>query len=194
LTDRKRRSAQHHRGKEADVMIPMSNQQQSENTQRAQEPRTGIPEIHEQEAHRRYKLVYADNETVERTAEEIVYASRMLSNRTLWHANFMATMQFVRAWCAARRSMIKMVLVDIRSNKTLFHFVPRSDRYDLALGNQMTALEVELSGTFGIGYVESLQVPERSLDRFVSERALLVWDENFPADLPAKTAEGLETT
>jgi hypothetical protein len=57
----------------------------------------------------------------------------------------------------------------------LFYFVPQSDRYDLELGDAMTALEVELGGSAGIGYVETLQVPERSLDRFAGKKSLLVW-------------------
>jgi len=68
-----------------------------------------------------------------------------------------------------------MALVDIRSNKVLFYFVPSSDRYDLELGGQMTDLEVELAGSAGIGYVETLQIPERSLERFAGQRSLLVW-------------------
>ncbi len=78
--------------------------------------------------------------------------------------------------------MLRMSLVDIRSNKVLFYFVPQSDRYDLKLGAEMTALEVELGGSAGIGYVETLQVPERSLERFAGPRSLLVWNRN---DVPS---------
>jgi hypothetical protein len=135
----------------------------------------GIPEIHAPESHRRYKLIGLDNTEIERTAAEIVEGSKLLSNRELWVANFRATVDRVRAWCEEKSSQIRMALVDIRSNKVVFYFVPESDRYDLELGGQMTELEVELGGGAGIGYVETLQVPDRSLERFAGQRALMVW-------------------
>jgi hypothetical protein len=134
-----------------------------------------IPEIHAHEAHRKYKLIDLDNSQIERTARELCEGSKLLGNRNLWVANFTATIGRVRAWCEERRDRMRMALVDIRSNKVVFYIVPRSSRYDLPLGDDMTALEVELGGGAGIGYVETLQVPERSLERFVGEKSLRVW-------------------
>lgn len=150
--------------------------EQDTNAGKAQsDTRSGIPEIHAQESFRRYKLIDLDNTEIERTALELVEASKLLSNRDLWVANFRATITRVRDWCNQSSARIRLALVDIRSNKILFYFVPQSDRYDLTLGGQMTSLEVELGGSAGIGYVETLQVPERSLERFVGPRSLLVW-------------------
>jgi hypothetical protein len=135
---------------------------------------SGIPEIHAQESHRRYKLIDLDNSEIERTAAEICEGSKLLSNKGLWVANFRATVEKVRDWCEGNRAGIRMALVNVRSNKVLFYFVPESDRYDLSLGGKMTALEVEL-GSAGIGYVETLQVPDRSLEGFVGTQAMLIW-------------------
>ncbi len=136
---------------------------------------SGMTEIHAHEAFRRYKLIDLDNTTIERTASELIEGSKLLSNRELWTSNFRATIQRVRQWCAHFSDQIQVALVDIRSNKVVFYFVPQSDRYDLDLGRAMTTLEVELGGSEGIGYVETLQVPERSLERFVGPRSLRVW-------------------
>src|SRR4051794_17861220 len=103
--------------------------------------RAGIPEIHAQESHRRYKLIDLDNSEIERTASELVEGSKLLNNRDLWVANFRATIGRVRAWCEQAGDRLRMALVDIRSNKVLFYFVPQSDRYDLTLGSAMTELE-----------------------------------------------------
>ncbi len=137
--------------------------------------RSAMPEIHAHEAFRKYKLVYLDSSQIERTASELIEGSMLLSNRDLWLANFTATIKRVREWCDRFSSRLQLALVDIRSNKVLFYFVPQSERYDLALGGEMTSLEVELGGSAGIGYVETLQVPVRSLDRFIGKKSLLVW-------------------
>ena len=137
--------------------------------------KSGIPEIHAHESFRRYKVIDLDNSEIERTALELVEASKLLSNRDLWIANFKATIAQVRDWCCTYESQIRLALVDIRSNKVLFYFVPESDRYDLSLGNAMTDLEVKLGGSAGIGYVETLQVPDRSPERFIGPKSLLVW-------------------
>jgi hypothetical protein len=152
----------------------MSQQHENQATADAA-PARGIPEIHAHETHRRYKVIDLANEEIERTALELVEGSKLLSNRDLWVANFRATIGKVRDWCHLHQAAIRLALVDIRSNKVLFYFVPVSDRYDLDLGAEMTRLEVELGGSAGIGYVETLQVPERSLGRFAGPKSLMVW-------------------
>lgn len=137
-----------------------------------------IHEIHAQEAHRRYKLIDLDNTTIERTAAELINGSKLLNNQDLWVANFRATIGRVQHWCQSQAAAIRMALVDIRSSKVVFYFVPDSDRYDLALGAAMTDLEVDLGGSAGIGFVETLQVPERSLERFAGPRSLIVWERS----------------
>lgn len=151
------------------------NDQKASEEQANSGQQSAIPEIHAHEAHRKYKLIRLDNSAIEQTAAEIIEASKLLSNRNLWKANFIATIQRVQTFCNDHRDTLLMALVDVRSNKVLFYFVPKSDRYDLKLGDEMTALEVELGGSAGIGYVETLQVPERSLERFAGARSLLVW-------------------
>lgn len=146
----------------------------------------GIPEIYAQEAHRRYKLIDLDDTAMERTAAELFEGSKLLHNYGLWTANFRATIERVRGWCEQFRPQLHLALVDVRSNKVLFYFVPTSSRYDLRLGGEMTALEVELGGSAGIGYVETLQVPERSLERFAGPRSNVVWHDAAGTDVAGK--------
>ena len=141
----------------------------------------GIPEIHAHESNRRYRLVSLDNKEIERTAAELFQGSNLLTNQTLWVSNFKSTISQVRAWCDAQKESIRLALVDVRSNKVTFYFVPDGSRYDLALGKKMTDLEVDLGGSAGIGYVESLQVPERSIDRFVGKNSVEIWRRNDAA-------------
>ncbi len=115
----------------------------------------------------------------------------MLSNIDLWSENFTATLHQVQKWCNRRMSSLRAALVDIRSNKVLIYFVPDGDRYDLELGSAMTELEVELGGSAGIGYVESLQVPARSLERFAGSKSLIFWQR--PGDNLFEAAETTAT-
>ena len=138
----------------------------------------GIPEIHAHESHRKYKLIDLDNSEMERTASELFEGTKLLKNRELWIANFRATISRVRSWSEERTDRLRVALVDVRSNKVMFYFVPESDRYDLKLGDEMTAFEVELGGGAGIGYVETLQVPARSLDRFAGFNSRTVWQRD----------------
>jgi hypothetical protein len=140
------------------------------------QPKTGLPEIHARESHRKYKLIDLDNSEMERTAAELFEGTKLLKNRELWIANFGATIARVRRWSQEKSEKLRISLVDVRSNKVMFYFVPQSDRYDLELGDEMTALEVELGGGAGIGYVETLQVPGRSLDRFAGVNSRTVWE------------------
>jgi hypothetical protein len=140
-------------------------------------PARGIHEIHAHE-HRRYKVIGLDNSQIERTASELVEGSTLLGNQHLWVANFRATVDRIREWCKRHAATIRLALVDVRSNKVLFYFVPESTSYDLDLGNDMTELEVALGGSAGIGYVETLQVPARSLDRFADPRSLQIWSRD----------------
>ncbi len=112
---------------------------------------------------------------MERTAAELFEGTRLLKNRDLWIANFAATIARVRSWCQEQAARLRSVYVDVRSNKVVFYLVSDSDRFDLTLDEAMTYLEVELGGSAGIGYVETLQIPERSLDRFVGPNSRTVW-------------------
>jgi len=154
-------------------MIDAMTEQKSEQTSNL-----GVPEIHAHESHRKYRLLDLDNNVIERTAAELIEGSKLLSNQALWAVNFKATIGRVRAWCEERRSQMRHAFVDIRSNKVLFYFVPDSDHYDLGLGDEMTNLEVEIGGSAGIGSVETLQVPERSLDRFVDKQSFRLWSRS----------------
>jgi hypothetical protein len=144
------------------------------------DPKIGIPEIHAHEAHRKYRLIDLDNSATERTAAELFEGSKLLENRALWFSNFRTAVSQVQEWCAARSNKIVMAFIEVRSNKVQFYFITTSDQYDLDLGNQMTALEVQLDGSAGIGYVETLQVPARSIDRFVGDQSMLVWKYEQP--------------
>ena len=137
-----------------------------------------MPEIHEHEAHRKYKLVGRDNSEVERTAGELFEANSLLGKRNLWVTNFTASILSMRDWCEKHKQQVRLAFVDVRIDKVNVYFVPESESYDLDLGNAMTAFEIEFGATSGLGCVETLQVPFKSIDRFVGEKGRKIWDRD----------------
>jgi hypothetical protein len=66
--------------------------------------------------------------------------------------------------------------VSIRPEKIAFYMIPVGGRYDLELGAAMTELEVSMLGNSPLP-VETLQIPERSLERLAGDRLITVWPE-----------------
>lgn len=139
--------------------------------------RRGLPRIDaKHEPHRLYQVVGSDGAEIEQTAREVAAGSQMQLNWELWSTNFDAVIKQVIEWCAAREKL-RAAMVDIRSNKVLIYFILTTDRYDLALGDEITNLEVSL-GSAGVGHVEALPVPARSIERFAGPRSLIFWRRN----------------
>jgi hypothetical protein len=156
-------------------MINKMNEGHAKQADIDKQPKAAMTEIHAHEQHRKYRLINLDNSETERTSAELFEGSKLLENRELWFANFRAAAAQIQHWCAQRSDKIRMAFIEVRSNKVQLYFVIGSEQYDIDLGNQMTELEVRLDGSAGIGYVETLQVPDRSIDRFVGENSMLVW-------------------
>lgn len=130
------------------------------------------------EAFRRYTLIGKDDEAVSRTAGELLEGSKLLTNRQLLTANLTAVFKKVQDWCGLHHASLSAALVAIRSGKVSLFFIASAPRYDLALDEAMTNLEVELGGSAGVGAVESFQIPERSIEQFVDDNAVLLWQRN----------------
>ena len=70
-------------------------------------------------------------------------------------------------------------LVGVRSDKTIFYIVPRSDEYDFDLGREQAELDIFLNTRGGIGYAETRQVPVWELQRFISPDAYRLWPKDL---------------
>jgi hypothetical protein len=127
------------------------------------------------EAFRRYTLVGRDDKEIVRTAGELLEGSNLLSNRNLTAANLTAVFKRIAEWCEANSGSLQAALMTIRPGRLSLFFVASAERYDLELDQRMTELEVQLSGSAGVGSVESFQIPERSVDQFVGRDAWLLW-------------------
>lgn len=127
------------------------------------------------EPFRRYKLVGRDDQEVLQTAEDLLEGSKLLMNKQLFIANLIAVFKKIRSWCDQQAAHLSGAFVSFHASKLSIFFVSATDRYDLDVDEAMTALEVELGGSAGIGSVESFQIPVRSIEQFVGDDALLLW-------------------
>jgi hypothetical protein len=122
-----------------------------------------------QHAARQFRIITADEDIIQRTGEQIVRACQLQMSASAWHQNFSLMVEHVFNWCAERSERIDLVLVGLRSDKTVFYIIPKTDQYDFDLGLEQAALDIFLNTRGGIGYAETRQIPAWEIDRFVGE-------------------------
>lgn len=132
--------------------------------------------IHQlQHAAQQYRIITTDEEIIQRTGEQVVRACQLQISASAWHQNLSLMVEHVREWCSARSARIALALVDLRTDKTVFYLIPKSEQYDFDLGLEQAQLDIYLNTRGGIGYAETRQVPIWELDRFVAPQAYRVW-------------------
>ena len=138
-----------------------------------------ISTIHElQHAAQHYRIITADEEIIQRTGEQIVRACELQINASAWRQNFVLMAEHVHSWCKDHTDKIALCLVALRTDKTVFYVIPKSEGYDFELGAEQAALDIYLNTRGGIGYAETRQIPIWEIDRFVPKEAFRV----FPKD------------
>ena len=137
-------------------------------------------------AAQQYRVITADEEILQRTGEQIVHACQLQMSVSKWHQNFNLMADHVHEWCKAHEDRIAFALVSLRSDKTVFFIIPKSEQYDMELGFEQAQLDIHLNTRGGIGYAETRQVPAWEIERFVGPPAFRV----YPRDTVAIAAEG----
>jgi hypothetical protein len=139
-------------------------------------PQSKVGVIHQlQHAAQQYRIITADEEIIQRTGEQIVRACQLQMSASAWQQNFALVVDYVAQWCRERLDRVALALVDLRSEKTVFYIVPKSDQYDFDLGLEQSKLDIFLNTRGAIGYAETRQIPAWELDRFVADKAYRVW-------------------
>jgi hypothetical protein len=132
--------------------------------------------IHQlQHAAQQYRIITANEDIIQRTGEQIVRACELQMTAAAWQQNFSLMVQHVRDWAKSREQTLALVLVDLRTDKTVFYVISRSEQYDFDLGLEQAQLDIFLNTRGGIGYVETRQVPVWEVERFVADHAYRVW-------------------
>ena len=149
-------------------MVKMSESVKSEAT-----PYTP-PEIHEAEKHRVYSFITLDNVQKEKTVQDIFKGDAFLEEHQKLGETLRSILTTVMVWSQGQKEHLLTVLFEIRRNKLMFFMVPKSVRYDRILGNKLSDLEGQLM-TYGVGYIQTLQVRNESLSRFVNNHAMIIW-------------------
>ncbi len=135
-----------------------------------------------------------DEDRFVKSARQIIAACDLQGNVDLWRRNFVEMGDRVRAWCGERAGRVSASFAELRSDKVIVYFTPVGERYDFDLGGELATLSRELSG-FGLGRVQTHQVPGGELGRFVNlPRAFVIYqpfqspDEDTPPREPGTEA------
>jgi len=132
--------------------------------------------IHElQHAAKQYRVITTDEEILQQSGEQIVRACKLQMNVSAWQQNFNLMVEHVREWCKERADRVAFALVELRSNKTIFFIIPKSEQYDMQLGLAQAQLNIDMTTRGGIGYSEARQVPGWEVDRFVGASAFRIY-------------------
>ncbi len=127
------------------------------------------------EAFRRYTLIDKDDQEISRTAGELLEGSKLLANRELWTANIVGVIRKIQKWCETNSAQLSAALLTFHHERITIYLVSAQPRYDLDLDSKMTDLEVDLGGSGGVGSVETFLIPDRSVDKFAGEDAVMLW-------------------
>ena len=132
--------------------------------------------IHElQHAAQQYRIITSDEEVLQQTGQQIVRACKLQMSESAWFQNVALVCDHVRDWCEQRKANVALVLVDFRSDKTIFYIIPTSQQHDFQLGDEQADLDIFVNTRGAIGYAETRQIPSWEIDRFVSPQAYRVW-------------------
>jgi hypothetical protein len=132
--------------------------------------------IHElQHAVEKYRIITQSEDILERSGAQLVAACKLQVSAEVWADNFNHAIRAVQEWARQWSADVAAILVEIRTDKVVFFIVPTSETFNFRLAEAQSDLDHDLLTRFGIGYVESRQIPGDELDRFVSPLALRVW-------------------
>jgi hypothetical protein len=124
--------------------------------------------------HRRFILHPEDNDTFVRTGRQVVEGCRLGISVEVWLDECKAMFERVREWAQARAERVQACYAAPETSGIKFFFVPFSETYDIALDEELTDLDVELFRRFNVGTVDVLEIPARSLDRFLPPEATVL--------------------
>lgn len=143
-----------------------------------QTSKNSVSVIHQlQHAAQQYRIITTDEEIILRTGEQIVRACQLQISANAWAQNFHLMLEHVARWCEERKGKIALALVELRSGKVVFYFIPKSEFFDFGLADDEADLDIFLNTRGAIGYAESRQIPGWEIDRFVSSEAFRVWPQ-----------------
>ena len=102
------------------------------------------------------------------TCAQAVAACKMQISNKVWFDELDALLVRVRDWSAQNSARVHAVYASPREGRIVIFVIPKSDQYDLELGNKLTDLDMELAQNFQIIDTEVMQVPGKLPDQLAT--------------------------
>jgi hypothetical protein len=133
-----------------------------------QEKKPHIEIDEEADGTRKVVLRPDNNDIFVQTGKQVIAACSLGISLDLWLDEVGSLIHFVTAWTEKRAASITSCFVEPRPRCIMLFFVPASDSFDFDLADELVKLNSRLIKDFNVGLVETHQIPESELDRFLN--------------------------
>jgi hypothetical protein len=111
-----------------------------------------------------------------RTGRQLIQACQLTISLEVWKDEFRSMLEFVHKWSKAKP--VRSCFCIPRGAKLMLFFVPKTESFDFDLADELTTLNGKIHTDFGVGTVETRQIPWNEIERFLDVgMAKLVYGE-----------------
>lgn len=116
-------------------------------------------------------IFYPENDDLfMRTGQQVIQACQLGISIEVWLSELRDLVDYVASWARTPGSKVSTVFAEPRATRLVLFMVPKGEQFDFELADQLVVLEGELLTKFNVGNIETLQIPQSDLDRFIDQR------------------------
>jgi hypothetical protein len=109
-----------------------------------------------------------NNDIFIRTGRQVIAGCSLGISLDLWLDELNSMMSFVAQWAKEHSASVDACFIEPRPRCTMLFFVPKSAHFDFDLADELVKLNVQVVKDFNVGMVETHQIPDSELDRFLN--------------------------
>jgi hypothetical protein len=117
---------------------------------------------------RQVLLRSVDNDAFIRTGKQVIAGCTLGISIDLWIDELNSLIAHVQNWAEGHKTSVSACFIEPRPRCVMLFFVPASTSFDFDLADELVELNARLMKDFNVGMVETHQIPERELDRFLN--------------------------
>lgn len=126
------------------------------------------PAIAIDEATRQILLRPENNDAFVRTGRQVIAGCELGISIDLWIDELNSLIGHVVEWTSGHAKSVSACFIEPRPRCIMLFFVPVSSGFDFDLADELVQLNAKLMKDFNVGMIETHQIPERELDRFLN--------------------------
>lgn len=100
-----------------------------------------------------------------KTCQWLVETTKLGISHDVWLRELHQLLTYVRHWAEARADRVRSCFAAQRDSEMAIYVVPRSNRFDFDLSDELTQLDLELAEKFQACPCDVLQIPDEARDR-----------------------------